>query len=224
MATVAHELRTPITVIKGRAQLLLKTAVRDEATRNGLESIVHHTNEMSRLVDDILTAARVRPGLAAQHLQPLDLSVLTRDLARRAARVAPQRQFHIETNGPLLVSADRELIGEVVDRLLEVASRQAPSGGTIAVNARREGDEAVVSITYPGPVVAPERQRHAFEPFYELIPAGHPAYLGLTGLGLYLSKQLIEAHSGRIWFESSPGKGSTFSFSLPLAPDGRARA
>ncbi len=223
MATVAHELRTPITVIKGRAQLLLKAGARDEATRNGLESIVHHTNQMSRLVDDILTAGRVRPGLATLHPEHLDLSIVTRDLARRAARTATHQTFHIETDGPLPVSADRELIGEVVDRLLEVATSQAPGGGTIAVKARREGDEAVVSITYPGPLVAPERQRHAFEPFYELMPAGHPAYLGLTGLGLYLSKQLIEAHSGRIWFESSPGKGSTFSFSLPLAPDGHAR-
>lgn len=218
MATVAHELRTPITVIKGRAQLLMKTVVSDESLRSGLVSIVHHADAMSSLVDDILTAGRVRPGLAALHRERLDIAALTRDLARQAAQTTPDRQFCIDTDGTLPVSADRELIGEVVRRLLETAIRQSTDGSTVTVKARRQGGEAVVSINYPGPAIAPERQHHAFEPFYELIPSGHPAYLGVTGLGLYLSKQLIDAHRGRIWFESSPETGSTFSFSLPLIP------
>jgi len=81
------------------------------------------------------------------------------------------------------------------------------------------GSDAVVAVSGDGLGIPPERQPFVFEPFYELIPGGSPGYTGLVSLGLYLSKQIVEGHGGRIWFVSSPASGATFNFSLPLAPE-----
>jgi PAS domain S-box-containing protein len=216
MATAAHELRTPITVIKGRAQLLLKTDARNEQARRGLESIVIHADQMGHLVDDLLAVVRVRPGLSALRPERFDLSALIREIVKQTERLTAQRRFRLETNGSLPVNADRALIAELLGRLLETAIRYSPKDGMIEVEARRGDGEAIVSITYPGIAISPERRPHVFEPFYELVPTGEPEYVGMVGLGLYLSKLIVDAHGGRIWFDWKPAKGSTFSFSLPL--------
>jgi signal transduction histidine kinase len=85
------------------------------------------------------------------------------------------------------------------------------------VEARRQDGRAAVSVTDHGPEIPLDRQAYVFEPFYEYIAPGTPGYAGLVSLGLYLSKQIIDAHGGRIWFVSDAVNGTTFSFSLPLA-------
>jgi len=217
MAAAAHELRTPITVIKGRTQWLLRTNAKELAIREALDSIARHVDRMIRILDDLLSVIRVRPGGVSLRPERFDLSALTRDLAARTASTTRAHQFRVDAPDAMMVDADRELIDEVINRLLENAIRYSPERGDIEVTARPGDNEGVVSVRDHGVGISQERQPYVFEPFYELVPAGEPGYLGIVPLGLYLSKQIVEAHGGRIWFESTPGHGSTFSFSLPLA-------
>jgi signal transduction histidine kinase len=203
-------------VIQGRAQRTLKVDAREELARAGLEQILHAAERIDHLVDDLVAVLRVHPGGTALHRERFDLGNLTRELVEGTARTTEHYRFDVNSTEPMPVEADRALIGEVLSRFLENGMRYAPEGGRIEVRVRRQGDEAVVSVEDHGFGIARERQRHVFEPFYELIPAGTPGYVGLVSLGLYLSKQIIEAHGGRVSFVSVPGQGSTFSFSLPL--------
>jgi signal transduction histidine kinase len=217
MAAAAHELRSPVTVIQGRAQLTLLNDAREEQSRRALERILQASRRIGRLTEDLLTVLHVRPGFLALQRERFDLGALTKAAAEQTAQTTEHYDFQVTTDGPLFVEADRALICEVLSRLLENAMRYAPEGGRIQVRARRTGSSAVVAVTDHGLGISLERQPFVFEPFYELIPGGNPGYTGLVSLGLHLSKQIVEGHGGRIWFISTPGSGSTFSFSLPLA-------
>ena len=216
LAAAAHELRTPITVIRGNSQLLLKTDAVEPRVRGSLETILRHADRVTLLVDDLLTIAKVRPGLIQLNRSAFDLGSLVQSQTEAVARTTDRHQFAVDVDRPLTVDADRHLIAEVIRRLLENALRYSPDGGSIQVAAQKQNHQAVVSVTDHGVGIPIERQSHAFEPFYELVPAGLPGYVGMVSLGLTVSKQIVNAHGGRIWLRSKPGQGSTFSFSLPL--------
>ncbi len=219
MAAAAHELKTPVTVIKGRAQLLLTTDAEDPRVRRGLEAIGRQSERIVRLIEDLLAVIRLRPTPPVLNRARFDLAAFTREQVERTQRTTELHHFTVTTDGPLEVEADQALVGEVLSRLLENAMRYSPPGGTITVTARRQDDEAVVSVTDQGVGIPRERQQHVFEPFFEPVPPGAPGYLGLISLGLNLSRRIIEAHGGRLWLVSEPGHGSTFSFGLPLVPN-----
>lgn len=220
MAAAAHELKTPVTVIKGRTQLLLRQEADVPGLRKPLESILRHANRIALLVQDLLAVGKVRPGLTALHRERFDLSALTREQAMQVAQATESETVHLDVDGPLIVDADRSLIVEVLARLLENALRYSLPGTTIDVVARRDGTRAVVSVRDHGVGIARERLAHVFEPFYEVVPPGETGYVGFISLGLYLSKQIIDAHRGCMWVTSVPGQGSTFAFSLPLTSSG----
>lgn len=217
MASAAHELKTPVTVIKGRAQLQLRTGTSEPGVRRTLETIIQHADRINRLAEDLLAVDRFRLGRAVLQRERFDLGTMVREQVAVLARTLADYRFQVDTSEPLLVDADRSLIAEVLANLLEVATLYSPLGGSIEVMARRVEASAVVSVTDHGIGVVPERQPHVFEAFYELVPPGQPGYVGVTHVGLYLSKQIIEAHGGRIWLTSEPGVGSTFTFSIPSA-------
>jgi PAS domain S-box-containing protein len=224
MAAAAHELKTPVTVIKGRLQLLLRTGSLSPPLRDGLTVVLNHVDRIARLIDDLLAALRIRPGQVTLQRSRIDLGELVRQQIGRIAPTAPDHPIRVDVTGRLVVTADPELIGEVVAHLLENALRYSPPGGTVTVAARPGAGEAIVAVSDAGIGIPPERQPHVFEPFYEPVPPGMPGYVGTVSLGLFLSKQIIEAHGGRIWLESTPGRGATFFFSLPLAaPTGPER-
>lgn len=221
LATVGHELRTPVTVIKGRAQLLLRSGQAfDPHTRGWIESIVQHADQIADLIEDLLEIGRIRLGQVELTRTQVDLAALVRDRVEEIARRATQHRFDVEAGGPLPVEADPSLIRDVLEHLLAVALQYAPRGSPIRIVARPEAGQAAVSIHYPGPGIAPERLPHVFEPFYELVPPGEPGYVGSSSAGLYVSKEIIEAHGGRLRVTSAPGQETTFTFQLPLARSG----
>jgi PAS domain S-box-containing protein len=215
MATAAHELKTPITIIRGWTETLLRLRQQDSLERQALNSINLQGKRITHLVEDLLAVVRLRPAGAALVRERFDLNAVAAETAGRAI-TEPRFTLRLDQNGPLPVSADRELVDEVILHLLDNAMRYSPSGGLIELITRRSGDEAIVTVRDHGYGISPERQPHVFEPFYETIPSGKPGYLGLVSLGLYLSKQVIDAHGGRIWLTSVLGEGSEFSFSLPI--------
>lgn len=218
MSAAAHELRTPLTVIKGQTQLLLHTEAHIPSARRALESVDRHVNRITRIVNDLLLTVEVRPGLATLDLKRIDLNALVTNAPSQLRKPTDGRTIRVSAEGPLYINADPKLISEVIYRLIENALRYSPPKGIVEVSARREGNDAVVTVIDHGVGIAVERQPHVFEPFYEAVPPGMPGYVGIADLGLYLSKHIIEAHGGRIWLSNTPGGGSTFSFKLPLAP------
>ena len=218
MSAAAHELKTPATTIQTWAEILLSLETLTSRQRKGLTTISRNTRRIARLVDHLFAALRMAPGPPKLEHEPFDLHSLVRERVEEATRTT-ENPILVEDSGPLYINADRDLIGEVVTHLLENAIRYSTPDGAIEIKARRQGGEVVVSVHDHGPSIPPERQPHVFEPFYEPLPPGAPGYTGVVGLGLHLSRRIIEAHGGHIWLESSPGTGSTFYFSIPLMPD-----
>ncbi len=224
LSAAAHELKTPITTIKGWTELLLRTGGPRVDERKALETIHRQAERITQLGEDLLAVVRLRPGSTSLSRERFDLGALVQEGTKQEQSMEEHRQIRVSVSDLLPVEADRQLIAEVLHRLLKNAIRYSPAGSTVEVEARREDNEAVVSVTDHGIGIPLERQAHVFEPFYEPLPSGSPGYIGIVSLGLFLSKQVIEAHRGRIWFTSTPEEGSTFSFSLPrLEAGGPAR-
>lgn len=217
MSAAAHELKTPVTSIQTWAELLLNLEVLTPRQQKGLHIIARNTRRISRLVEHLFAAVRMAPGPPKLERQRFELHALVREQAEKFARTT-ENPIRIDAREELFIHAERQLLGEVVAHLLENAVRYSPPGGPVELRVRRVGGEAVVSVHDQGPGIPPERQPHVFEPLYEPLPPGAPGYTGVVYLGLHLSRQIIEAHGGRIWLESHPGEGSTFCFSLPLNP------
>ena len=216
MSAAAHELKTPVTTIKGLAEQLLRTGDHSALERRILTTIDRQTDRITRVVEDLLAVVRLRPGFLVLHRESLELGALARALVEQMVRLQEQFRITVEAPGPVVVDADRQLIEETIRHLLGNAMRYSPAGGAIEVVVGRSDGKALVTVRDYGFGIPPERQPHIFEPFYEPLPSGTPGYVGIVSLGLYLSKRTIEAHGGRIWFESTPGVGSVFCFSLPL--------
>jgi signal transduction histidine kinase len=115
-----------------------------------------------------------------------------------------------------VVVADRERIGRVITSLVDNAVRFSPEGGPVETRVEPDGSEVTISIRDRGLGIPPERQAHVFERYYRA-HAGTPEDYGGLGIGLEMSREIVQRHGGRMWFESAPGVGSTFRFSLPLA-------
>jgi signal transduction histidine kinase len=216
MQAAAHELKTPISTIRSSVHLLLSEPRAPQEQRT-LEIIRRQSRRMSLLVEDLLTVTRLSAGRAELHLHRIDLDRLCDESVRRAVELSEKHVFSWQSPGALAVESDVELLGVLLVRLLENAVSASPEGGPVEVAARRAGAEAIVSVADHGVGISPERQAHVFEPFYETVPSGRPGYAGVVSLRLHLCKRIVDALGGRIWFASTPGTGSTFSFALPLS-------
>lgn len=217
LSAAAHELKTPVTAIKGWAEILLRPGAERMDQRGALETIRRQADRMTRLSEDLIAVARLQPGLPLVSRERIDVGALLLESVKLARRVENRREISLAVADSLIVEADPRLIAELLSRLLENAMRYSPAGRPVEVQARREGANAVVSVTDHGVGIPSERQAHVFEPFYEPVPPGKPGYVGIVSLGLHLSKQIVDAHGGRIWFANGGDGGATFSFSLPLA-------
>lgn len=219
LTTAAHELRTPVSIIKGYVQMMRRWAPGGHEPREGqaIDVIDTQCDRIARRVEEMLEVVRTRVAPPELHRTLFDLGDLASEVVRRMQAKTEIHRLHLRREGPAAVEADRERIEEVLTSLLDNALKYSPGGGDVEVRVRAEGPEAVASVADQGVGIARERQPHIFEPFYLPVPPGAPGYLGVAALSLYLSKLTVERHGGRVWFESEQGKGSTFHFSLPLA-------
>lgn len=216
LSAAAHELKTPVTTIKGWAEVLLRRDTLTPRQERGLTKIVQQGGRIGSLIEDMLTIVRLRPGFQRPQCARFDLAALIQEQATKTASTTARHQFRVDVTEPLVVEADRRLLGEVLAHLLENAIRYSPEGGPIEVEARQTDRGAVVTVRDRGVGIPTERQPRVFEPFYEPVPPGARGYAGIVSLGLHVSKQIVDAHGGRIWLASEEGKGSAFSFSVPL--------
>ncbi|MBI2942020.1 MAG: PAS domain-containing protein [Chloroflexi bacterium] len=216
--TISHDLRAPLTIISGHAQMLQRTLLReglDGPKQRGVEAILTSARRANAMIQDLLEAARLETGQVKLNPRPVGLGQFVRDLVGRLAGAGEAERIRVETpEGLPPVAADPDRLERILMNLLSNALKYSSPGSEITVRLERRGGEVVTSVTDHGPGIAPEELSHLFERHYRTREATERRE-GL-GLGLYITKGLVEAHGGRIWVQSELGKGSTFSFTLPL--------
>ena len=216
LSTAAHEFKTPLAVIKAYAQLVSR---RDAGERRALGVIQRQVDRLTRMLEDIIDTTRLRAGEDGARGERFDLAAAARAAAERLRAAAPTHALAVEADGPIEVVADRDRIERVLANLLENAVRFSPDGGEVRVRVEAAGGEALVSVADRGIGIPPERQQEVFRRYYRAHAGTAQDYGGL-GLGLEVSRAVVERHGGRMWFESAPGAGSTFHFGLPLRREG----
>jgi signal transduction histidine kinase len=214
---VSHELRTPLSSILGYTRLLLKrNADRDRATLRQYVEIIHDQGErLAGLIEGFLAAQEQNGGGIELETKPIDLGGLVRRELDLIAADSPDHELSVEVDaGPLMVLADGERLAQVVINLLTNAVKYSPAGGRIRVRVHRQGDVILTSVQDEGLGIPAEHQGRVFSKFFrgEARASGIPG----VGLGLALSREIVEAHGGRIGFTSSEEAGSTFWFELPI--------
>ncbi len=221
MADIAHELRTPLTVLQGNLQAILDGVY--ALDRAEISHLYDETRLLSRLVDDLRELALADAGQLHLNLRPTDVAQVILNTLDTLALAAEAQQVtltsQIADNLPP-VQADPDRVAQVLRNLLVNALRHTPPGGLVTAQARPAGDAVEITIADTGEGIAPEDLPHVFERFWRADPSRARAdrFADSTGLGLSIAQSLVEAHGGRIWVESTPGKGTTFRFTLPLAP------
>jgi two-component system sensor histidine kinase BaeS len=216
-ADIAHELRTPLTVLQGSLEAMLDGIY--PADREELLAASAQVRTLARLVEDLRLLALADAGQLHLHTASLDLGVFMRKIVE-AHRLQAQEQgvdLALETSSTLpLVLADRDRLAQVMGNLLGNALRYVPPGGHITVRVAEQGQEVVVAVADDGPGVSPEDLPHLFERFWRGDP-GRRRATGGSGLGLPIARHIVDAHSGHIWAELTPGRGLTVAFTLPTA-------
>ncbi len=179
--------------------------------------IARQCDRMDRMVRDLLELSRVQGARIRLSTEPVDLSRLAADAVERMQTLARGHRLTVAGAIPgALVLADRERIDQVLVNLLDNAIKFSPRGGDIVVRVEPGGQEVVLSIADRGIGIPPERQGRVFERFYQA-HAGELPTPGGMGVGLFLAREILEMHAGRIGFESAKGEGTTFFLALPRA-------
>ncbi len=217
LSTAAHELKTPISVIKGYVELVRRriTTGRPLHEPQVLEVLERQCNRLTRLIQDFLDVARAEYGRLELRCEQCDLAELVRAVVERMQATTARHRLDLQIAATATIEVDRDRIEQVLENLLSNAIKYSPGGGTIWVTAAVQEGEAIVSVRDEGIGIPADRQDRLFERFYRA-HAGTPADYGGMGIGLHLSREIIARHSGRIWFSSAEGEGSTFSFSIPV--------
>jgi signal transduction histidine kinase len=218
--TASHELRSPLTSVQGFAELLMLE--RESLTPRQIETvevILDNSRHLVRLLNDLLDLARSDAGRLVIRPQPTELAPLIEDSVRlMRAQTDASDQSLTATIDPDLpaVEVEADRIRQVLVNLLTNAHEYCPEGASIAVMAREVGAEVEIAVSDNGPGIPPDQLEHIFQRFVRG-EAGLTQRVGGTGLGLPISKSLVELHGGELAVDSTVGVGSTFSFRLPLA-------
>ncbi|MHB1135005.1 MAG: PAS domain-containing sensor histidine kinase [Chloroflexota bacterium] len=216
----AHELKTPVAIMKGYAQALLRYAEElTPARRKMLTAIDHGADRIDGIVDDLLDIERLRAGQLDLEKECFDLAALVEEMVDGAAVAACNHNLILTGNRPVAVHGDRERLGQVLAELLDNARRYSPESGDIEVAMEARDGQAVVSVKDNGVGIPREKQERIFQRFYRAHTRTAYDYGGM-GVGLYISKEIVERHGGRLWFQSEEQRGSTFFLSLPLNAQG----
>jgi signal transduction histidine kinase len=219
VAAVSHDLKSPLSAIQLRAEAALHNSHKDKLT-NQLKSIRQAAGKMERIIRELRDVASLDSTGLALELEPTAIGGLVESVVEVVSPVIAKRSLTLECDIGRLpeVLCDRDRLTRVLINLIDNAARFTTEG-TITIRAEAHPGEVQLSITDTGCGIRPDVLPHIFDRYFTTTPGGQG-----TGLGLYIAKEIIEAHGGRIWVNSELGRGSTFSFTLPEAPVDRAPA
>jgi signal transduction histidine kinase len=221
VSSVSHELRTPLASILGFSDLMLQRDLDPADRRRYLELVRGEADRLAALLNDLLDLQRIEETGVQLTREEIDLSTLLEGQVVLYSAQSDRHALDLETDDGCIVLADRDRLAQVVGNLLSNAIKYSPDGGVVHIEARCAGSRVRVTVRDDGMGIPLVQQRQIFTKFFRG-DAGRRLGIGGTGLGLALARDIVEAHGGRIGFESLEDRGSTFWFDLPLATAGAA--
>ncbi|HUP46979.1 MAG TPA: ATP-binding protein, partial [Thermoanaerobaculia bacterium] len=226
LSIASHELRTPVTSIKGYTQLA-KTLIRENdlgTSEEYLDIALDQIDRMSRLILELLDVSRIETGRLEIRREAINWATFVRDVVNRHHTALGERHFHVNIpQMSRIVEGDRDRLEQVLGNLMENAVKYSPEGSDIFVSVDDKGESVVTSVCDRGIGIPADELTQVFERFHRGRQVSSTNYGGL-GLGLYITRQIIERHGGAIWVESAEGVGTTFFFSLPVANVGQSES
>ena len=220
-ADASHELRIPLTVMKGDIEVTLRHRRGAKEYEHVLRQQLEIIERMQRIVDGLLMLARADAGLLELAREEIDLSLLLQEAGQHHLGLFASKNMHLDmqVGDDLHVNGDSARLERVVFNLLNNAFKHAPEGSTVTLSAKSAAGQAMVEVKDQGPGIEPEHLDHLFDRFYRA-DESRSRIEGGAGLGLAICKRIIEAHEGTIEVESRPGEGACFRFYLPIdGPD-----
>jgi len=223
ISTITHELKTPLTSVRSLTEILHDNPALDLSQRNNfLSIIVKETERLSRLITQVLDFQKIEAGIADWEFTRININDIIADALAASAQVLRDKQIQLDQNmalSPKIVRGDRDQLMQVMTNLISNAIKFCDrQNGKIKINLITENGTLRVDVADNGLGIHKKDQDIIFEKFRQAKtePEGRPSG---TGLGLTITKQIVKLHRGRIWVESTPGKGTIFSFTLPMATD-----
>jgi signal transduction histidine kinase len=234
LSIASHELKTPITAMSGFVQIAVRRIKRrlgagrpseedwkkeEETLLEQLEVVQRQTGKLARLVDELLDVSRIESGRLELRVDDVDLPELVAEVLRRHQLMATKHELGLnyDPDGKLDVRADRDHLEQVLNNLIGNAMKYSPEGGAIDVTVTRAGDREVeFAVADHGIGIRAGELARVFGLFYRS-PDRLARDVGGMGLGLYITKEIVDRHNGRIWAESEVGKGTTFHVALPAS-------
>jgi signal transduction histidine kinase len=219
VANVSHDLKTPLTAIQGFAQAILDGAATDDEARRHAASVIYaEADRLHRLVEDLLDLARIDAGQMAFSIAPVDLAAIIQSVTERLSLKASRKAIRLEGRVGTLppIAGDGDRLAQVITNLLDNAIKHAPSNGLVTVTGEVQGGWLLVHVDDNGPGIPPDELSRIFERFYQVDKSRRGDESRGVGLGLAISREIVQAHGGRLSAQSVPGSGSRFTMRLPL--------
>jgi NtrC-family two-component system sensor histidine kinase KinB len=220
IATLSHELKTPLTSLAMGAELM-EESMHGEVTnqqRELLETIHDDIGRLTAIAGNLLDVSRTTVARIGVERRAIQLDRVVREACRPFVRQAEEKKIQLEVvregKQPLEIWGDPIKLPWVITNLVGNSLRYTPSGGQIRIELRREGTIARTTVSDTGKGIEPEMMPRIFEPYAQ--SPEHSGEMGSAGLGLYIAKEIVEAHNGRIFAASSPGEGTTFTIDIPI--------
>jgi len=216
VANASHELKTPLTAMRGFAETLLEDDLPEDLRKRWLSSIRTNTIRLQRLVDDLLDLSRLESGGWMARPEVMEVGSLVHDLLAEVPSAAQEKDLSLTVRGEGRVIADPQGLEQVLKNLIDNAIRYTPEGGTIRITITEEGETVRIGVEDDGPGIPTAALTRIFERFYRVDPARSRAEGG-TGLGLAIVRHLVHAMEGEVWAESELGQGTRIIVTLPAA-------
>ena len=230
LSMASHELRTPLTAVSGFMQIArrrmgrlggatdIPNSWREEAQRadETLEMANRQAKKLARLIDELLDVSRLQQGRVEMRLAEIELAEVVREVGERMKLLSKGHEIETKIDGAAPIVADRDRIEQVLENLVGNAIKYSPETGRIEMSLHQSGANAIVSVRDEGIGIAPAEVEKIFGLFYRS-PDPRADHVGGLGLGLYISREIVSRHHGRLWAERNPDAGTTFHVTLPLA-------
>jgi signal transduction histidine kinase len=216
LGVVAHDLRNPLNLIITSTDLLLEENLDRNRRKELLGVTLRAGRQMNRLIGDLLDTVRLQAGKFNLDLENVAVAMIFRQTDETFRPAAERRKIQLEEIPPadgIAVRADPLRVSQIVGNLVGNAIKFTPEHGCVTVRSVADGNHVAIHVTDTGPGIVAADISHLFDNFWQARRNDHRG----VGLGLAIAKGLVEAHGGKIWCESAPGRGSTFSFTLPRA-------
>ena len=221
ISMTSHELKTPVTSLKGFANVLQRRLLKqgDEQTLHYLSRMDVQLNKLTKLISDLLDMSRMQSGKLGLQIEPFDLDAFVHETVENLQAATLTHQILVEGRADAQIEGDKDRLEQVLINLLTNAVKYSPQADKVIVHVSRDADQVIIGVQDFGIGIAEAHHQKIFERFYQVTDPEEKTYPGL-GIGLHISREIVERHSGRIWVESIKGEGATFFVSLPLPKQG----